>query len=238
MLRIKKEKLVLSLILTLVIFISIILFINFRFVNDIRQYVEEDSEIFKIVLRYVLYSIITFVLLVITSSYFITSYIYTEMKLKSEIDHLTKVYSLEKLNNDIDRLILIKEKFALCYIDFVEFKKVNDRRGHEYGDIVLKKFASYMLKLPCKYSSYRVGGDEFVIIIKGCDETDIMNALIPILGIYEIPDEDKPTTDFKFNVGVAFYPSQEITRNKLKERADSAMYKAKNAKLDYYISKN
>ncbi|MCX8074723.1 MAG: GGDEF domain-containing protein [Clostridia bacterium] len=156
------------------------------------------------------------------------------MKSRLEIDHLTGLYSRKKLNDDIDVLIFRKMKFAVCYIDFVGFKKLNDTKGHDHGDHVLKKFAEYMLSLPCEYQTYRVGGDEFIVIIKGSSEETINNDLLQILEIYK---STEPNLDYSFNIGISFYPSQETNKDKLIKRADTAMYRAKERNIDYFISK-
>ena len=56
---------------------------------------------------------------------------------------------------------------ALIYIDLDDFKSVNDNIGHRYGDAVLKSAAHHLRKFEeITDSIYRVGGDEFIAIVK------------------------------------------------------------------------
>ena len=54
--------------------------------------------------------------------------------------------------------------FGLCYIDVNHFKAVNDRFGHNVGDALLKMVAK-RIQENTGYSAFRIGGDEFVILV-------------------------------------------------------------------------
>jgi diguanylate cyclase (GGDEF)-like protein len=81
-------------------------------------------------------------------------------------DDLTEIGNRRKFFRDVQEL---KEdtSYVLIMFDFNHFKKVNDTRGHEYGDFVLKTFSKELnaAMIPCGGELYRIGGDEFAAII-------------------------------------------------------------------------
>jgi diguanylate cyclase (GGDEF)-like protein/PAS domain S-box-containing protein len=61
---------------------------------------------------------------------------------------------------------------ALCYLDLDNFKVINDTCGHAAGDELLKQIANILRKQVREMDSVsRIGGDEFAIILRGCDMT-------------------------------------------------------------------
>ena len=61
------------------------------------------------------------------------------------------------------------EPFGIVMCDMNDLKRMNDTRGHSYGDEVLQS-ASRMISESFKYSPvYRIGGDEFVVVLSGSD---------------------------------------------------------------------
>ncbi|MHA0036457.1 GGDEF domain-containing protein [Deinococcus sp. PESE-13] len=60
--------------------------------------------------------------------------------------------------------------FSLALLDLDGFKAINDREGHSQGDKVLRVFAETLnVELPGGASLYRVGGDEFVVLLNSDD---------------------------------------------------------------------
>lgn len=86
------------------------------------------------------------------------------------VDSLQKSDSLTGLLNRgsyISKLTDISGKAAILYFDVDEFKKINDQYGHMYGDNVLSIVGESIKKVYAKYGScYRVGGDEFCVILE------------------------------------------------------------------------
>ena len=82
-------------------------------------------------------------------------------------DDLTGIANRRKFFKDI-KAMKIDTTYKLIMIDFNHFKVVNDTRGHEYGDYVLKTFSTELNQLlkPCGGVLYRIGGDEFAILIE------------------------------------------------------------------------
>ncbi|BBE30791.1 hypothetical protein OSSY52_09320 [Tepiditoga spiralis] len=87
---------------------------------------------------------------------------------KVKRDALTTLYRKEKLFKEVQNVISNKKDALLMIIDINDFKNFNDKNGHIFGDIILKKFSEALI------SSFRnndiicrLGGDEFGILMFG-----------------------------------------------------------------------
>src|SRR5690606_13639962 len=101
-------------------------------------------------------------------------------------DKLTSLLNRTSYLKDIKDLIDFAEKnqqkFAIMLLDFDRFKNINDTLGHGIGDELLKK-CSIVLKqtIPNNGRVYRVGGDEFIIVLQDATEDYCMNIAETIL---------------------------------------------------------
>lgn len=231
MLRIKKKVLISSLVAIVTVFIVAIFYLNYCLVSELKEVGNiENSVIMAIEIRYGATLISIFLLLLVLSIYLVVSYLRTE----TETDHLTNLFSWKKLHIDLHRYMRKEKEFILCYIDFIEFKKLNDSRGHDFGDSVLVNFACSVSKLPSNFSCYRIHGDEFIVIIRNCKNAE--DAVKKIIASYDqtvVINGEK--LKLGFNIGVSFYPKNGTTAEKIIKEADTAMYEAKKQKKDYCI---
>lgn len=119
---------------------------------------------------------------------------------------------------------------ALLLVDLDRFKVINDTRGHQAGDMLLRQVAervSGFLNPSCFAS--RIGGDEFAIILRGLrnvEETAIFAAqlLAEIGRPYRIDDSEQL---IGASIGIAMIPQDASTPDELLRIADLAMYEAK-----------
>lgn len=123
--------------------------------------------------------------------------------------------------------------FSLMMLDIDHFKKVNDTYGHVAGDAVLKSLAAILTQQVRDIDSVaRFGGEEFVIILP---ETDGSGAKIMAERIrktiagspFTLPDGVK--IDVTVSIGISCFPHCAINTEALLERADQALYLAKNS---------
>ena len=85
------------------------------------------------------------------------------LKQTSLMDPLTGVYNRRALFQIYGDKEII-DPVTFCYIDLDGFKEINDRNGHETGDVVLKDFAEIVTRLKrASDQFFRIGGDEFVL---------------------------------------------------------------------------
>lgn len=82
----------------------------------------------------------------------------------SLMDGLTGLGNKRSFDLSLEHLVQEGSSFGLCYIDVNHFKAVNDRFGHNVGDALLKTVAK-RIQENTGYSAFRIGGDEFVILV-------------------------------------------------------------------------
>jgi diguanylate cyclase (GGDEF)-like protein len=121
----------------------------------------------------------------------------------------------ERLETDLDRAERDGDSVALCLIDIDDFKRVNDRLGHDAGDAVLVKVAS---QLRGDGEAFRLGGDEFAIVLPGHSERAAMKVARSIVARMAY-------AGVTVSAGVAAFPATE--RKDLQRAADAALYRAK-----------
>jgi diguanylate cyclase (GGDEF)-like protein/PAS domain S-box-containing protein len=152
-------------------------------------------------------------------------------------DTLTGLYNrkafLEFLDNEIKYAQRYGSGLVLLYFDLNRFKQVNDSFGHEIGDQLLKGVAS-RLKAAVRDSDivFRLGGDEFTIILKTPEEifSDAVVRRI-IQNLSEPYQFDGIRVDFvSASIGIAAFPQDGTTAGELMKNADQAMYESKKSK--------
>ncbi|QFR48281.1 EAL domain-containing protein [Sulfurimonas lithotrophica] len=152
------------------------------------------------------------------------------------------------LFNELIQKLLYKTKednthLALLYIDLDGFKDINDKHGHEAGDLVLIKISQKIKTLLNKEDFVaRLGGDEFVVALANLDNTkNIMLHLNRFLEVLKQnipnPKDASQISTITSSIGVTFYPQQnEIGPEALLRQAAQAMYDAKKlGKNQYHI---
>jgi two-component system cell cycle response regulator len=145
----------------------------------------------------------------------------------------------ERLHEEFRRALRYGDYLSLIMIDLDHFKDVNDRHGHQAGDSVLREAATLLrssIRDPDICARY--GGEEFAVILP---KTHMQGALTVAervwraLGAkeYALPaaaSATERTVQVTASIGVAFYPSKDISSGELLLRfADQALYQAKQA---------
>jgi diguanylate cyclase (GGDEF)-like protein len=156
-------------------------------------------------------------------------------------DHLTELPNRKLLHNRIQQEILrgkrSSKQFILLLGDLNHFKEINDTLGHHIGDIILQQVAERLFKIFRKTDTVsRLGGDEFAILLP---ETNLQQAKVLLRKVLE--DFNHPfiveghNLHVSISIGIAEYPTHGDDVNILLQRADVAMYLAKQNKLGYSI---
>ncbi len=147
----------------------------------------------------------------------------------AEVDVLTGAYNRRKffkvLELEISRYNRNGEPFCLLMIDLDDFKRVNDTKGHLYGDQVLKRVASAIKNSIRRVDSCaRYGGDEFVVVASGVDVEGAKTLAERIRKV--VKDLDLGIT---VSIGVAPY-REGMDSKSVVAMADEALYRAKRLK--------
>lgn len=152
---------------------------------------------------------------------------------QAHTDFLTGLYNRMCFERDlakhIDDAKRNKETGAVLYLDLDDFKHINDGLGHQYGDILLKAIARGLQNVECIHDTcYRMGGDEFVILIPPCYYTEFDRIVEDIREVFRRPfylkDEDYYCTT---SMGSVTFPDFGDSVADLIKKADIAMYEAK-----------
>lgn len=120
--------------------------------------------------------------------------------------------------------------FAVVMVDLNQLKDVNDRFGHEKGNIALQRLCQAVCRIYKHSPVYRIGGDEFVVILEGEDYAH-RDALFEKVRAFEhIRDLSaaQPWTQLAASVGMAVYDKTRDTAYRaVFNRADTKMYEQK-----------
>ncbi len=141
---------------------------------------------------------------------------------------------LDRLTNTLQRAKRGQTMFALGYMDFDDFKPINDAYGHRAGDTVLETVAARLGEITrAADTTARLGGDEFALIFENI--TDTGSCLARCRSLREalsapmtIPSANC-AVELKIGVsiGLAFYPEHGSDPDWLMHNADCALYAVK-----------
>jgi diguanylate cyclase (GGDEF)-like protein/PAS domain S-box-containing protein len=159
-----------------------------------------------------------------------------EIKVQYQATHdtLTGLANRHLLNDRLHTAIAnaSRQRYSVwvVFVDLDRFKLVNDTLGHKAGDHVLMVIAERLLATVRESDTVsRLGGDEFMLVLPGADERALSASLLQrIMDVVALPVEvDDKEFFLGCSLGVAVYPQDGETSAELIERADIAMYQAK-----------
>ena len=125
-----------------------------------------------------------------------------------------------------------RSQLAVLFIDLDRFKTINDSLGHQFGDRLLQSVASRILVCVREGDTVsRVGGDEFVIVIPGIEESAdasvVAAKILEVLGHpFHLHGNDLHVAA---SIGISLYPADGSDAETLMRHADTAMYHAKDS---------
>lgn len=168
---------------------------------------------------------------------------YQKMETMATTDGLTGLTNhrtfQERFASLLDRATRHDQPAAMLLCDVDHFKKVNDNYGHPIGDEVLRQVAAVLRKNTRKIDiPARYGGEEFAVVLENTDldgALQLANRIRTDVGDLVI-DSDKGKFQVTMSIGVATFPSDARDRAMLIERADQALYHAKESGRNRCIS--
>jgi two-component system, cell cycle response regulator len=157
-----------------------------------------------------------------------------QLRFQATHDQLTGVLNraeiLETLRRELERAARSHTATGLLILDVDHFKAVNDTYGHLTGDAVLKEVTQRVTKAVRAYDSLgRFGGEEFVVVLPGCDREQID------LGAERVRSAvdsgfilfNESQVSVTVSIGAAVASPGTISDTEMLAAADSALYKAK-----------
>lgn len=159
----------------------------------------------------------------------------TRVHLLSLTDELTELPNrrafLRRLEDEVGRVQRYGNALSLVIIDVDGFKAINDQYGHAAGDEVLRAYAKSVLSIFRHHDMVaRYGGEEFAVLLPNTDTDGAIAAIHKVqrsAGETTVEINGTAVPLPTFSAGVALYLPGE-TPTDIIERADSALYRAKN----------
>lgn len=173
--------------------------------------------------------------LVNTILFFITLFILVaQFKKRDEqivTDFLTNLYNRRGLYKILNEKTGNKESFYVVYIALSNFKLINDKYGHVFGDEIIKSISEKMLSIIGKDGvAARLNGDEFVLILKENSKVYqiTQNILDEITSKTVLTDTEDHDVEIYVtsHAGISKYPADTEDPEDLIKFADIAMYEA------------
>jgi diguanylate cyclase (GGDEF)-like protein len=151
-------------------------------------------------------------------------------------DSLTGILNRRGLEEHLEREVALAQErrrpLSLLVIDCDDFKDINDRAGHEFGDTLLWEIAQVLVRsLPEGAEVARLGGDEFVVMLPGAGSEAALEfgSQLRVVLAEGLTDAGFP---LHVSAGISTYPFDGAAPSVLLRAADQALYAAKSAGKD------
>ncbi|ENM5924423.1 GGDEF domain-containing protein [Vibrio mimicus] len=149
----------------------------------------------------------------------------------SHTDNLTKLRNRRALYNRYRRGLSPRQ--SLVYLDVNKFKLINDQYGHEIGDKVLKQLAQ-RIDTVWRGRSYRIGGDEFILIGE-CSAQRLDQVVNQCERFIFVDAERDVSFEVTVAIGIAKSRDRTMSLNDVMHQADIEMYRAKSESSPYHF---
>lgn len=151
----------------------------------------------------------------------------------ANIDALTKVGNKRAYDIAVKRLNAGEGHYGIVLIDMNDLKEINDNYGHEKGDLSIKTVSRIICGVFNPASVYRVGGDEFIVILENADYKNRVKLLNKISETFESNKSNDTLPPWERVTAAVGCATHNLKKDKnvasVMQRADSAMYENKKA---------
>jgi len=158
-----------------------------------------------------------------------------KLQINAATDALTGLYNRrlfdEYCDKELNRAKRYGQQLAVVILDLHKLKEVNDRHGHLQGDQVLQLAAATLRKtMRASDFAFRIGGDEFALLLPQTDPEQAITLCRRIRAQYETDVRPlKLTVGVTLDFGVAVHPHDGDQKGPLMGLADQRLYELKNS---------
>ena len=155
-----------------------------------------------------------------------------EMAIRDSLTNLfLRRYLLDRMAHEIRRELRRQDELSFLMIDLDKFKQYNDTYGHTAGDIVLRAVATILFDMfnrpgdiVCRY-----GGEEFAVMLPDCSKEKAIDLAERVRKKIEAQTIvlRREKTRITVSIGVAAFPRDAQLKEELIQKADAALYRAK-----------
>ncbi len=141
-----------------------------------------------------------------------------------------RLYLAHRLPGAIEEAKRTRTMLAVLFLDLDRFKDINDSRGHETGDKLLKTVAERVrATVRDEDIVVRMGGDEFVVILQSVERAELINEMAARINeaLSAPVIVDGRPLNATVSIGVSLYPRDGADMGELLRHSDTAMYQAK-----------
>lgn len=149
-------------------------------------------------------------------------------------DPLTNLPNRTLLNDRFDQAMAHAARnhtqVALLFLDLDRFKQINDTFGHDVGDRLLQGVAERLSQCVREVDTIcRQGGDEFIVVLTDLPDVEVVSHIAAkILDHLQHPfNIEGLAVSTSFSIGISLYPDDGMSFHGLLNKADTAMYAAK-----------
>jgi diguanylate cyclase (GGDEF)-like protein len=151
-------------------------------------------------------------------------------RLDSLRDGLTGLGNHRAFQEELDEQVTVARErgrpFALLFVDVDDLKATNDERGHAAGDKLLRATAGIITSNLRRWDrGFRIGGDEFAVVLLDCDsDAGVTTARRILSSALEGGSGVNAVEPFSLTIGVSAFPFPAADRQQLLHQADAALY--------------
>lgn len=155
-------------------------------------------------------------------------------------DTLTHLYNKGACQERVEQVLAKAApgvRSAMMILDMDDFKKVNDTRGHLFGDALLAEAARILQKqFRGQDIVGRIGGDEFLVFLSGIPDISVaeQKAERAMRALGDVMQEELEGVALSYSIGISAAPECGSTYHELFQSADQALYRAKSLGKNQY----
>ena len=161
-----------------------------------------------------------------------------KLQINAATDPLTGLYNRrlfeDHFERELNRALRYNQHLALVMLDLHQFKEVNDRYGHQRGDLLLRTVAATLRKsLRTSDYAFRIGGDEFALLLVQSDKDQAAILAQRVRANFAAATESlQMPTVLNLDYGLAVYPEDGDQKEVLLRVADERLYEMKHSQRE------